>query len=397
MLLRSCQSRHLASVSYLVASLPKKAQIPTAGRPKEESKTARVEAPGGNLLRFVYNPNDLNDYFRVAEYAAPTPAQITEADSFFNRAAMKHEYTCGRYDELPDIKVARKEQDLKRKLDQTEPYNWTEYHDNLSKSRTSFGVSASLLRPLPEVLLIGHTNAGKLTLINNLLLNLHQAKSANSETEYAYVSKRAGYTQCLNFYNVGNKLRLVDSPGYGKFGKLTQGDLVLEYIRKRNQLRRTFVIIDSNEGVREEDANLIGFLVENGAPFELVFTKVDELAAKKFPVFNPLPPAKDAVGRLESFDQIKEGNSRVITHFKTIIEDAGLADLATLPRLLFNNSRSTKLLKKRHGFRAIRFSILESCGLIKTPGKTVEMDLSAEANRGRRKRVTRSPRGRAEE
>lgn len=394
MLLRYTHIRRLASVSYLVASLPKKTEVPSITRPKTNENIKGAKIPGGNLLRFVYNPNDLNDYFRVPEYGKPTPAQMSEADSFFNRAAMKHEYTCGQYDELPDIKVARKEQNLRRKLDLTEPYNWTEYHENLSNSKSSFGVNASLLKPLPEVLLIGHTNAGKLTLINNLLLNLNQAKSANSETEYAYVLKRAGYTQCLNFYNVGNKLRLVDSPGYGRFGRQNQGNLVLEYIQKRKQLRRTFVIIDSLEGIREEDSNLIGYLVENGAPFELVFTKVDELAAKKFPNFDPQPHAKDVEARLSAFELIKEGNSRVIQHFQNIVEEAGLADLATLPRLLFNNSRSTKVLKKRHGFRTIRFSILESCGLIKTPGEAVKLDMSVEANKGRRKRVTRTPRQR---
>lgn len=385
------QTRSLASVNYLVASLPKNTQVPLVGNNKTPDESSGVEVPGGDMSRFVYTPNDLNEYFRVPEYSPPTSAQMTEADSFFHRCQYRFEYTCAQYDELPDVKVARKEKMVKHKLEQVEPYKWTEYHNNLSKSKTSFGVSANLLRPLPEILLIGHTNAGKLTLINNLLLSKDHAKSANAERKYANVSKRPGYTQWLNFYNVGNKLRLVDSPGYGKGGKQAQGSLVLKYIQNRKQLRRTFVIIDSLEGVREEDAELIEFLTHNGAPFEIVFTKVDDLAQKRFPVFNHLPPKKDVEKRLKAYEQVKEGNSRMITHFQNIIDDAGLNDLATLPRLLFNNSRGTKIIKKRCGFKAIRYAILESCGLIKTPGKPIEQEITVEANRGRRKRVTRRP------
>lgn len=368
--------------------------MPSIGKQKTPDVTGKDNVPTGNFSRFIYTCDDLNDYFRAPEYQQPTPGQIDEAESLFTGSKVKHEYTCTKFEELPDVSVARKEEIRRKKLEKVDRTNWSEYHDNLSKTRTSFGVQASLLKPLPEVLLIGHTNAGKLTLINNLLLSKHHAKSPKAEIPYARVSKKAGYTRFLNFFNVGNKLRLVDSPGYGKFGKESQGSLVLEYIRNRKQLRRTYIVIDSNVGVRKEDAHLIGYLVEYGAPFEIIFTKVDELALKKFPSPNFHPAKHDIEQRLEAYQRVKEGNSRMVTHFQTVVQEAGLTDLASLPRLLFNNGMGNKYMRRRQGFKAIRFSILESCGLIKRPGRPMEMEepISNEANRGRRKRVTRTPR-----
>lgn len=386
--------RSLASVNYLVKSIPRATPVPSISRKKEPKVSNSHLAPSGDFSRFVYTCDDLNDYFRTPEYEAPTSGQIDEAEALFSGNGVKHEFTCANYNDLPDLKVARQEEIRRRKLDKVDLTNWSEYHDNLALSRTSFGIQASLLKPLPEILLIGHTNAGKLTLINNLLLSRQHAKAPKAEIKYARVSKKAGYTQYLNFFNVGNKIRLVDSPGYGRFGKREQGNLVMQYIRERKQLRRTYIVIDSNEGVREEDAHLIEFLVECGAPFEIIFTKVDSLAQKTYPAFN-FHPAKDSVEeRLASYEFVKEGNSRIIAHFQNIIEESGLNDLATLPRLLFNNGMGGKYLKRRQGYRAIRFSMLESCGLIKRPGKPmlVEAPISNEENKGRRKRVTRSPR-----
>lgn len=387
-------SRSLASVNYLVNSLPKPTPVPSISKKKPPKVGGTDIAPTGDFSRFIYTCDDLNNYFRAPEYQQPTSGQIDEAESLFTGSKVKHEYTCVRYDELPDVKVARLEEIRQRKLEKVDLTNWSEYHDNLSKTRTSYGIHANLLKPLPEVLLLGHTNAGKLTLINNLLLSKHHAKAAKAEIPYARVSKKAGYTQFLNFFNVGNKLRLVDSPGYGRFGKESQGKLVMEYIRKRKQLRRTYVVIDGTVGVNEDDVHLIEYLVECGAPFDIIFTKVDKVALEKYPSPNFHPPKHDIEKRLEAYELVKEGNSRMITHFQTIIHDAGLNDLATLPQILFNNGMGSKYLKRRQGYRAIRFSILQSCGLIKRPGRSMEVEvpISNEANKGRRKRVTRTPR-----
>lgn len=377
-------SRNYLSVDYLLSAIPK---TPV---PEPKKKPAPQGLPPSDLTLLVYTPDDLNLYFHHAEYPSPSKSQISETESFFNRSLFRHEWTCATYADIPDVKVKRKQQEQKNTLDTIEPYNRTQYHANLENSRKTFGVKPDLLRPLPEILLLGHTNAGKSTLINSLFLDKNQAKTPRAETEYAYVSPKAGYTKCLNCYTVGNKLRVVDSPGYGEFGEGAQGEVVLDYIRNRAVLRRTFVVVDSTKGIRDEDASLIGFLTENGAPFEIVFTKVDSVFQAKFPKVSLKHAKRDADARVQAFEHVKTGNSNVISHFRGIIESAGLQDLATLPRLLFNNSRGNRLLPKRYGFKEIRYAIMESCGLVASPVVDVdEEQFSAVANKGRRKRATR--------
>lgn len=381
--------RRYLSINYLVQSLPKSSPAPLPkSRPHKPPLSTKI--PSEKVLKYVYTPNDLIEYFRDNSYGHPLPAQITRADALFYESKIKHEWTCAEFAEIPDVKVARLSEEQRQKLSAIEPFNRTEYHQNLENSRTSFGIDPLLLRPLPEVLLLGHTNAGKSTLINSLFLNKSEATTGNASTEYAYVSKRAGYTKCLNCYNVGNKLRVVDSPGYGQFGEESQGQVVLDYIQRRKQLRSTFMIIDSTRGIREEDATLVEYLIDNGALFEIIFTKVDVLMQKQFPKINTKPDKHHAQSRIEAYERAKEGNSKVVQYFKKVIDEAGLRELATLPRLIFNNSHTSKLLPKRYGFRDIRFAIAESCGLVNSPIQVMNGQSTMSGGR-KGKRATRRP------
>lgn len=373
------------SVDYLLSAVPKPTQVPDLS-PKRVPKGL----PPSDLSLMVYTPRDLNSYFHHSEYPVPSMAQIAEVDAFFSRSTFKHEWTSAKYSEIPDIKVQRLEKEQKAMLEKIEPYNRTEYHDKLETSKTSFGIVPDVLRPLPEVLLLGHTNAGKSTLVNLLFLDRSQAKTMKSETTYAFVSRRAGFTKCLNCFNVGNKLRIVDSPGYGEFGEEAQGEVVMDYIRNRSVLRRTFIVVDSTRGIRDEDASLIDFLTENGAPFEIIFTKVDQVLQAKFPRVVLKNHKSDTDARIQAYDLVKEGNSNVVSYFDKMIERTGLRELVTLPRLLFNNSRGNKLLAQRYGYKEIRHAIMESCGLVTAlPMKVDEELFSTEMNKGRRKRATR--------
>lgn len=381
------------SVEYLAKAVPPKTPVPVPGKASAPSKSLPVHLPPTDVSSMVYTPLDLNRRFQVEGYTVPSAAQIAHANAFFFRSGFKHDWTTAEYDEIPDVKVARQHEAKRTQIENMEAYERPQHARE--QSRTLFGVKPHLLQPLPEVLLLGHTNAGKLTLVNNLFLDRAQLKTTNGSTHYAYVSRRAGYTKCLNCYSVGNALRIVDSPGYGEFGEESQGKVVLDYIRLRKQLRRTYVVVDSTVGVRDEDAALMGFLVENGAPFEIIFTKVDEVVAKKLGRVDLKPRKGDVPARLAAFEAVKDGNSNVVAHFDRVIQQAGLADLATLPRLLFNNSVGSRLIPRRYGYREIRHSILESCGLASEDTRVVEAvkeDELKQANKGRRKRVLRRPR-----
>lgn len=329
--------RTLASVSYLVSALPKNSYTPHISKVKKPKNLPPTDAS-----TLVCTSDDLNDYFRVKDYKKPTPFQFTKADQFFARYLPKHEWTCAKYEEIPDIKIAR--------LQEEHP------------GKSTFGHTPEVLRPLPEILLLGHTNAGKSTMVNTLF----NSERTKKEGQLAFVSRRAGFTKCLNSFNVGGKLRIIDSPGYGEYGEQKQGEVVLDYIRNRSLLRRVFLLIDSKVGFQEEDSMLIDVLVEQGVPFEIIFTKVDEIVQSKFPKFEVKYSKNDVEGRLKGYEMVKEGNSRVIAHYDALLDGASLRKLPLLPRFLFNNSHTNKLLRKKLGYREIRVAILESCGLMES-------------------------------
>lgn len=122
-------------------------------------------------------------------------------------------------------------------------------------------------KDLPEVLFLGRCNVGKSSLINSLI-----------DKPLARVKRFAGLTPCLNTYNIGNVVRLVDSPGYGVKGKQWQGELTMQYIRERQQLRKIYLILNAHLGINEFDEMILSQLVESKISFDLVFNKVDKIS-----------------------------------------------------------------------------------------------------------------------
>lgn len=129
--------------------------------------------------------------------------------------------------------------------------------------------------PLPQIAFSGRSNVGKSSLINALL----------QRKKLARVSSTPGKTITINFYNVDNKIMLVDLPGYGyakrtfeeqkKWSALTDG-----YFTKNpftDLLRATVQLIDSRIGPTKDDLQMLEFLREAQVPHVLVYTKVDKL------------------------------------------------------------------------------------------------------------------------
>ncbi len=128
---------------------------------------------------------------------------------------------------------------------------------------------------LPEVAFVGRSNAGKSSLINAL----------TGRKTLARVSQTPGATRQLNFFKLGDKLTLVDLPGYG-FAKRSKAeaaswqDLIFTYLRRRARLRRVALLIDARRGVMEADEDVMGLLDKAAVSYGLVLTKIDEVAAK---------------------------------------------------------------------------------------------------------------------
>lgn len=128
----------------------------------------------------------------------------------------------------------------------------------------------------PEFLLVGRSNVGKSSFINSVL----------SRKNLAYTSATPGKTQTLNFYSVNNKFYLIDVPGYGyaAVDRKTQtkfGMMIEEYIEKREQLKRVFMLVDFRMKPTEDDLLMYNFLKYYNLPVTIIATKADKVSGSK--------------------------------------------------------------------------------------------------------------------
>jgi GTP-binding protein len=127
---------------------------------------------------------------------------------------------------------------------------------------------------VPEIAFAGRSNVGKSSLLNRLTNRGGLARTSNTP----------GRTQELNFFEVGApvQLRLVDMPGYG-FAKAPKDMarrwryLVNDYLRGRQVLKRTLVLIDSRHGLKDVDREVMKMLDEAAVSYHVVLTKADKI------------------------------------------------------------------------------------------------------------------------
>ena len=129
---------------------------------------------------------------------------------------------------------------------------------------------------LPEFMLVGRSNVGKSSFINTLV----------NRKNIAYTSGKPGKTQTLNFYLVNQSFYLVDVPGYGyaAVNKKTQqkfGKMIEEYLEKRDELIRVFMLVDFRHKPTEDDKLMYNFLKYYNIPVTIVATKVDKVGTSK--------------------------------------------------------------------------------------------------------------------
>ena len=124
----------------------------------------------------------------------------------------------------------------------------------------------------PEFLLVGRSNVGKSSFINSIL----------SRKNLAHTSSKPGKTQTLNFYGVNDTFYLIDVPGYGyaAVDKKTQskfGMMIEEYLEKRAELKRVFMLVDFRLKPSEDDLLMYNFLKYYNLPVTIIATKADKI------------------------------------------------------------------------------------------------------------------------
>ncbi|MBN4083491.1 YihA family ribosome biogenesis GTP-binding protein [Mycoplasma sp. CSL10137] len=126
-----------------------------------------------------------------------------------------------------------------------------------------------------EIAFWGRSNVGKSSLINSIVDNKKLAR----------VSKTPGRTQMLNFFENEFGAVFVDLPGYG-YAKLSKEKIdqmmkmIEEFLIKRENLVKLYLLIDSRHSITKNDENVIEFLNKINLEYTLVFTKADKLRQK---------------------------------------------------------------------------------------------------------------------
>lgn len=149
---------------------------------------------------------------------------------------------------------------------------------DLFNKKCDFVLSVANLRQLPadeleEIAFAGRSNVGKSSLINALF----------GQRKLAKTSSTPGRTQQLNYFNLDNRLYIVDLPGYG-FAKAPKEivrnwqNLINTYLVGRANLRRVFLLIDSRHGIKKIDEEIMDMLDKAAVTYQIVLTKIDKIS-----------------------------------------------------------------------------------------------------------------------
>lgn len=150
-----------------------------------------------------------------------------------------------------------------------------------------WGAEAATALPeaiLPEICFAGRSNVGKSSLVNAL----------TGRKTLARTSQTPGRTQQLNFFNLGDRLVMVDMPGYG-YAKVSKERseawtaFARQYLKGRVTLQRALVLVDGRHGLKDSDVDMMKMMDQAAVPYQIVLTKMDTLRDQA------IPKAREAV------------------------------------------------------------------------------------------------------
>lgn len=127
---------------------------------------------------------------------------------------------------------------------------------------------------LPEVAFVGRSNVGKSSLLNAL----------TGRKALARASRTPGRTRAINFFAIGDRLVLVDLPGYG-YATVSRAEArrwnqtVSFYLARRSTLKRALLLIDARHGLKDSDRQALDLLSHHAVSVMAILTKADKLSA----------------------------------------------------------------------------------------------------------------------
>jgi GTP-binding protein len=124
-----------------------------------------------------------------------------------------------------------------------------------------------------EVAFAGRSNSGKSSVINAI----------TGRKTLARVSNTPGRTQMINFFSLGDNLRLVDLPGYG-YAKVSAdlrrhwAQLTRDYFTGRLSLQGLVLVTDIRRQLTEHDKQMLAWSLARGVPVHILLNKVDKIS-----------------------------------------------------------------------------------------------------------------------
>lgn len=125
----------------------------------------------------------------------------------------------------------------------------------------------------PEVAFAGRSNVGKSSAINALA----------GRKRLAFFSKTPGRTQTINFFDLGDRARLADLPGYGYASapqslRASWDTLIGGYLTGRRNLAAVVVLMDARRPLTANDRHFLEWLRPVGARRLVLLSKSDKLS-----------------------------------------------------------------------------------------------------------------------
>lgn len=147
--------------------------------------------------------------------------------------------------------------------------------------KAQFLLSVARLSQLPsdqgiEVAIVGRSNAGKSSVLNQLTQNKTLAR----------VSKTPGRTQHINLFGLDEDRRIADLPGYG-YAKVPPEvkqqwqKLLDKYLRSRECLKGLVLVMDIRHPLKEFDQQLLTWSSQSDLPVHILLNKADKLTSNQ--------------------------------------------------------------------------------------------------------------------